>query len=249
MSSLKYIGPASVSGTDIVTRKQTIDLLNAADPNRSSASGVVAAAAAIYASKTYVDNQDATFESPYYYQTQDSLNVLISAKGQPNGVAELDVNSKIPASRFPALGTGYMLGPWGPTARFTATTSNTPAKIADWNIGVQGLSFVPQVFCTIFATCAEWGCPVIELRMSDGAQPYDDQTLIGFGKGRTLYWDAQPITVTTAPPAVGQTGSNAWPSSTNIWVSAWLYDLNSQTSTVTDDDIVSGGVFLERTAL
>lgn len=247
MSSLRYVGKPSSDGTDIITRIRLNNILNTVDPNRDSVVEDTDAAVAPYASQTYVNTQDNLYEVPSYYQTQDSYNVPAGAKGQANGVASLDSTGKIPVSQIPALGSGYIYGPYGPTATFTGTTSNVPLKIAEWNIGVQPLVFQPLVFGTVVVASA-LGRSVVEIRMSNGQQPYASQTRIGIGMGRSGYVDGQPITIQPAPASTAMSGSSAdWPASTNIWATAWLYDRDSQTSVVTSGGFISGAIFLVRT--
>ena len=248
MSSLRYVGKSSEADKDVVSRLRATNILNAATPNRSSVTTDVTNAVIPYATKTYIDTQDGTYALPSYYQQKDALNVPKSAKGQPNGVANLDADGKIPVTQIPALGAGYIYGPFGPTSTSVGTTSNVPLKIAEWLIGVPPFSFQPLVFGYITAQSA-LGRPVIEVRMSNGAAPYASQTRIGIGMGRSLYVDPQPIPIITAPAGINQVGSNPdWPASTNIVATAWLWDKDSQTSVVTSNAVFSASIFLMRTA-
>lgn len=247
MSSLRYVGKTSETDKDVVSRLRATSLLSSGTPSRTSATNDVTAAVIPYATKTYIDTQDATFALPSYYQERDSYNVQKSAKGQPNGVASLDAEGKIPVDQIPALGAGYIYGPFGPTSTAVGSTSNTPLKIAEWQIGVQPFTFQPLVFGCVVAQSL-LGRSVIEVRMSNGSGPYASQTRIGIGMGRSLYVDPQPIPIVSAPAAVNQVGSSAdWPASTDIVATMWLWDKDSQTSTVTANAVYSAAIFLMRT--
>lgn len=248
VSSIRYVGHASSRGTDIISRLRLNNLISTAVPSRTTASSDVVDAAATYATKTYVDGQDALFQLPSYYQDRDALHIPLAAKGQPNGVASLDDNGKIPVSQIPALGSGYLSGPFGPTVVYAVSASNTPLKIAEWEIGVESFVFQPLAFATVLVSSPSSGRPVVEIRMSDGQQPYESQTRIGIGMGYGSYVDTQPVAVVPAAASTGQSGTAAdWPGSTDIWATAWLYDL-SQTSTVAADGVFSASIFLMRTA-
>jgi len=248
MSSLRYVGKPSEEDKDVVSRLRATALLNSGTPSRTSVTADVTNAVIPYATKTYIDTQDSSFALPAYYQQQDALNVPKSVKGQPNGVANLDADGKIPVDQIPALGAGYIYGPYGPTSTAVGSTSNTPLKIAEWLIGVPPFSFQPLVFGYVIAQ-SPLGRPVIEVRMSNGSAPYASQTRIGIGVGRSLYVDAQPIPIIGAPATVNQVGSSPdWPASTNIVATAWLWDRDSQTSTVISNAVFSAAIFLMRTA-
>lgn len=247
MAGQNYVGPTPTNPTDVATRLALSGLAAAATPNQVSAATDVATAAALKAAKTYVDTQDAQFVAPSYYQNQDALNVPNTALGAASGVATLDTNTLIPLSQFPAIGAGYAVGPFGPTATFAATgVTTTPVKIADWDIGAQGVSFQPVVFASVMTTASNFGRPVIEIRMSDGSATYTFQTLVALGFGRSNYNDEQAVVVWPAPGNPGQTGTSHFSPTMNIWLSAWLYDPTGNGVSATAQSIVSGSVFLIR---
>lgn len=243
MSRLSYVGATPTNPLDVTNRLQGRAVLASGPVNRTVVSSQIADAVAAHASKTYIDTQDAQFQLPSYYATRDALNIPISSVGQPDGVAYLDAGTgKVPLSQMPALGAGYLLGPFGPTAVFAQTMGSTPAKIADFNIGVQGVRCVPLVFATVLATSASLGRTVIEARISAGSAVHDSQTLIGRGTGRDYYVNKQAIAISPAssiaPLAVNY----------NIWVSLWAYDI-TQSTNITAADILSASVYLLRTEL
>ena len=240
MSGLSYVGAQPSAPNDIANRLQVINLLNAVTPNRASVSAQVSGlVGTTYATKAYVDQQDATFALPSYYQSQDALNLPTSAVGKPYavsgvtsllpnstyyGAASLDANSRVPAAQMPALGAGYLQGPWGPTATASGSTGTTPIKIADWNIGLAGLSFRPLVFMSAFVT-ATMAHPVIEIRIANSttAPSYNTSTPVAQGMGRYLYNDYHAVAVVPIPDTTGETPS-LLPPTYNVWLTAWLYD-------------------------
>ena len=255
MTSRRYAGAAPVNPGDIVTRLTMQNLIGAATPNQISAASDVQTAAALKAAKTYVDTQDAQFVSPSYYQSQDALNIPNTARGvalgaaltgSTFGVASLDSGSHIPIGQFPAIGSGFIVGPYGPTSTAAGSATTTPVKIADWNIGPQATSFQPFVFAAVMATPNSYGRPVVEIRISDGQKAYSFQTLVASGFGRSNYNDEQCIDVWPAPGNPGQTGGTSFAPTTNTWLSAWLYDPTGNGVSVASNSIVSGAVFLLR---
>jgi len=100
------------------------------------------------------------------------------------------------------------------------------------------------------ASAINGGRPCVEIGISQGAQPYVNQTIIARGVGRNVWSDLQAIAVIPIPAAAGHTGlagSGYAPSFTNIWLSAWLRDLNAQSVTVGNNAITSGVAFLVQT--
>lgn len=252
MSGLAYVGRDAATPSEIVNRRVNNTLISTATPNQISVQAQVNAlttgSTPTYASKSYVDVQDATFQLPSYYTTQDALNVPNTAIGQPSGVAALDGLGDVPIAQMPVLGAGYIQGPYGVTATFTGSTSNTPFKIADWNIGLTSLSFRPLVFMQCFIL-GQMSHPIIEVRIANSttAVSYASGTLVARGQGRALYNDYHAISVWPAPNSTGQTPTNLGPNY-NVWLSAWLYDANAQTVTIANGGVATGAAFLLRGA-
>ena len=249
MTRLSYVGPSPQLDPDVGNRLQATTILDNAPINRTTAASQVHDEAVNNrASKTYVDNQDNTFALISYYQTRDALNLPNSAKGAANGVATLTASSKVPTTQMPGLGAGYLRGPFGPTTLFTASTGTTPAKIADFNIGVQSLPFRPLIYASVFVTVTNNTCPIVEAKISDGSQSYANQTLYASGSGRTFFNDVQAVAVVPGNTTLGQVGGGNHPSTWNIWVTLWLYAADaSGTVSVDSSGVVSGVTYLMRT--
>lgn len=246
MAGLNYVGITPTDPDNVVNRRQATTVIDSAPVNRTDVSSQIhTAATATYASKTYIDTQDATFVEPDYYQDRDALNLPLTAVGQPNGAASL-VDGKVPLAQMPALGSGFLLGPYGPTTTPVGRTAGeSPLKLCDIAIGVKNYLFQPLVFGTVLATAAQGGRTVIEARMSDGAAVYGSQTLIARGVGRTLFTDTQAIAIWPTAPTTGATPTS-WPDTTDIVVSLWVYDL-AQSSTVSANGVVFASLWLLRT--
>jgi hypothetical protein len=267
---LLYVGANPANGPDLVNRLQATNTLTGGPVNRTTVTSQIhTTATQTYAPKAYIDTQDATFALATYYQSQDALNVPSAVVGAINtdtngnpvalghtpagvsayGVASLDGNGQVPLAQMPVLGAGYLLGPFGPTSPVTAQTAGVGGAAAqnfvNFAVGVQNIPFQPMVYATVIASCASGGRPVIEARMSNGQAPYASQTLIARGMGRGGFTDPQAIAVFPCGPSGGETPAS-WPSTTNIFVSLWLFDLY-QYALITTTGLVAGGVYLLRT--
>jgi len=73
-----------------------------------------------------------------------------------HGVASLDGSGKIPQAQVPQLGAGYFAGPFGPTATFAASATNTPARSCDWNLGATGVPFYPEAYMSLLVRQSIW---------------------------------------------------------------------------------------------
>lgn len=263
MSGMSYVGRAPATGTDVVTRIAEANVVAAASPGQVSAQTEINSLVALKAARAYVDTQASNYASPSYYQTRDLLNIPQAAVGAVNevqdvvtvlpsssyyGAASLDSTGKIPLPQVSPVGAGYALGPFGPTAGFDGSTTSTPFKVADWNIGVQSLTFVAMVTCTVMMA-STMGKPVLEVRISNGQAVYGSQTLVARGVGRTCYSTPQAVSAWAYPGASGAHGPSGLtlPPNTNIWLSAWIYDALGQTVSAAPESVVNGAVTLIRT--
>lgn len=248
MVGLNYVGGAASASGDTVNVGAVTNLINAFSPSRVSVDAqldsLVGGASPTYATKVYVDNQDATFVEPIYYETRDALNVPKTLKGVASGVATLDnVTGKVPAEQIPNLGNPYVLGPFGLTGQFGGSTGSVPIKIAEWNLGQRNIPFRPLVFLNAFVKCS-WGQPVIEVKLTNTttAPAYDavGSIRIGLGVGRYLYNDYQSVVVLPSSSTTGGTPSTL-AANYNIYATAWLYDRRGAPSpapnTVTLDSV------------
>lgn len=264
ISGLSYVGKPPAVSNNIANRLGLNNLLAAATPNQTTVASQItnlySGASPTYATKSYVDQQDATFQPPSYYQSRDALNIPNGAKGTKAsspitgsyyGVASLDAGTKVPLAQMPNMGAGYFKGPFGTTAVATGTTTSTPLKIADWNLGLQSLQFRPWVYLSAFVQGSAGGQPIIEIRIANSvtAPSYAASTLIATGEARAYYNDFQAVVAQPAPDTTGESYPALLPTTYQIWMTAWLYDANGSSVTINTGGIASAAAFLVRGAL
>ena len=245
MPRLNYVGPVPTDDGDMLNRLQGIDIINAATVNRTATTSSIETAAASKASKEAIDLADAAYATAEYYQGRDNLNVTTASIGAANGVAGL-VSGKVPLAQLPVLGQGYLKGPFGPTTvNIVSSATTTPVKLAEFAIGVQSVAFAPLAYATAAVNTTPGGRPVLEMRISDGAAAYGDQTLIAQGIGRPIYNGRQIVSIT---PASSAGASNPAPFSvaTNIVVSLWVYSTTNTPVSVSSSSLISAVVYLMR---
>lgn len=262
MSGLVNVGRPSATTTDIVTKLDVDNDFANASVSQGAVTAQVTTAIAGCASATAVNNALAVFAQSAYYVSQDALLVPRTSVGAPSvaanptasppvaavtGVASLDGSGKIPPAQVPTLGSGYMSGPWGPTATFSANTVSLPVKIADWNIGAAGISFQPMVFMSVLAKATNYGRPVIEVWINSGPAGYGVGTLVARGMGRNFWNDFMTVNVVPVPNNTSQLGGTGYATSYTTWLTAWLIDANSQGVSVVSTNICNAGAFLMRT--
>jgi len=247
MSGLNYIGPAPVDPEDVANRLQLNSIIDTAAVNRTAVASQALTEAGNYASKTYVDTQDALFASDSYYQQRDGLNIPLSAKGVAGGVATLDGSAEVPIAQMPVLGASYVKGPYGATAvTLPVQAGSEPVKFADFNIGPAGIQFRPLVFLSALVAIPGNAQPIIEVCLSDGEADYDSSTLVAMGVGRSFYDDPHTVTVLPVPATTGSS-PGSYPTTYNVWLSAYLYS-GGQDATILVNHVVAPVAFLLRVA-
>lgn len=84
--------------------------------------------------------------------------------------------------------------------------------------------------------------------MSAGPATYPNQTLISRGVGRNNWNDLQAISVVPTPSGAGHTGvaGTGYSPTYNAWISAWLYDANGQTVSVSTGNIAIASAYFIR---
>jgi hypothetical protein len=250
MAGFRYVGADYTKdggANDLLTKADLDAEFSGASVNQLTTRAAINSAVATYASQTYVNTALGAYAQTAALTAAESLLIPSSLVGTPGGVAPLNSSGVIPTQYVPSLGAGYCLGPYGVTSTASASAVGTvPVKIADWNIGAPGTSFVPMVFMCVLASAANGGRPVVEVRVSSGQQPYANQTLVARGVGRNNWNDLQAITVLPVPSNTGLSGGSGFSPSYNLWLSAWLYDANSQSVSVLTNGIMSTAAYLVR---
>lgn len=243
MSGLVYVGALPDATTSVTNKLALVNQIAAAPMSlgvvSSELTALTTGGSATYATKSYVDTQDALYQSVAYYQGRDALNVPTSALNAANGVAGLSAGSKVATAQIPNVGAGYLKGFYGATSVVTSgSTGSTPIRVADWNLGVANVQFRPWAYCQAFLL-STLGQPVLELTIANSttAPAYGSMTMIAQGSGRSHYADYQAVTAVTAPNATGQSPSLLG-TSYAVWITAWIYDLNGSSAT----SVASGGI-------
>lgn len=261
MAGFKMVGPPAAVATDLVNKGNVdTDYANAV-VSQTAVAGQIGTAVASLASQTSVNNALAAFIQPSYYQAQDALLVPLANVGVPSvvanptanppvagvaGIASLDGSGKIPAAQVPTLGAGYLAGAYGPTATFSASATFAPIKIADWNIGAAGVSFVPEVFMSMLVKAVNLGRPVVEVWISNGPFAYGTGTLLSRGTGPNFWNDLMTVNVVPVPARNAQVGGSGFSPTYTTWITAWLYDQAGQGVSVVASNIAIAGTYLWR---
>lgn len=249
MAGLKYVGPpyTTDSNTQDVLSKNDVDTeFTNATVSQVSVQAAINTAVAGYASQNYVNTALNSYAQPNYLTQEEAELIPTSSIAIPGGLAPLGVSGTIPNAFVPDLGIGYVLGPFGATTTYGVSAGAVPVKIADWSIGPPGVSFQPMVFMTLLVSASNGGRPVVEVRMSAGSAGYTAQTLVARGVGRNNWNDLQAISVVPVPAAPGLTGGSGYAATYNVWLSAWLYDANSENVSIETDSIVNSACFFIR---
>jgi hypothetical protein len=229
--SLSHVGKPPVLPFGLESKAQVDDHLNASASSKLAVAARVVTLAANKAAKTDVDDADGAYALSSYYLAQDLLYVPKSGKGTAGGVATLGPDGKIPAAQLPALGTGWLRGPYGHVNAYTLTTAPGEKRvIADWGDrpGVTATRCQPLVWMSVSVGCAKYGRPVVEVRAGGPADTtYESQVLVARGSGRLYYEDYQTVTVQPCADVAGrmQNGTQ-WYIDPNfdLRLTAWMYD-------------------------
>lgn len=263
MSSLNSVGRAT-AGRSVQNAYQVNEQLVSETDAPTSApwvDGRAIALGAAKADKKYVDDQDAKYSTAAYFAGQDALLVPLSAKGTPNGVATLGADGKIPAAQLPALGSGYLRGPWGHVNAYPGTTGQVKLKIADWGTrpGVTAHKCQILAWMSVSIACSKLARPVVEIRVGGtGDTTYASQVLVARGYGRLYYEDSQVVTVqpcsdTTSRVATTNTQLNQFWLDPNFdaRLTAWLYDETSagQVSLMQTDHVAASSAWVFKVAI
>lgn len=262
MVNLNYVGPPPAAGLDVLNQSQTTAIIAGATVNTATVNTDIASAVnATYVPYATVANLTTTYSPIPYYQGQDLLNLPLTAIGtigaNPHilgstgyyGAASLDSAGHIPAAQFPALGSGYVKGPYGPSRTTTGSTSTVPMKIADWGtIGAAGMSFCPLVYMSVLVT-GVMAKPVIEVYIANTVSTAPTSyaaagTLVARGSARSLYSGLASVAVMPVPDTTSESYPTLLPPTYNIWLTAWVYDAMSyNAATLNSVSVQAGGIF------
>lgn len=246
MPRLNYVGPDPADGTDVLNRLQGNNLINAAPISRTASTEAIEAEATLRASKDFIDLADSDYATVEYYEGRDALNVPTASVGAPNGVAGL-VGGKVPLVQLPVLGSGYLKGPFGPTAVYiVSNVTNTPVKLATFAIGNQSVAFHALAYATAAIDTTPGGAPVLEMRASNGAASYGSQILVAQGVGSPMHNGRQVVAVSPSADALGASNPAPWGVNTNIVVDLYVYSTTTTPVVVGSASLLSAVVYLMR---
>ena len=238
------MGATPTDPADVVNRAQNNAALAAATPSQGSVTSQINSVVQGLASSVYVNNALSAFVQPGAYP--HTPLIPLTQRGVAGGVATLDSGGKIPLAQVPNLGVGFVKGPYGPTATFDATSSSSPVKIADFNIGAAGFTHQPMVFISLLASATNLGRPVVEVWISNSPATYGTGTMIARGAGRSFWNDKASISVVPYSTTQGHSVGSGYNPSYTTWITAWLQDANNLGVSVKATDIAAAGAWLWR---
>ncbi|ACH62207.1 hypothetical protein MYRNA_240 [Mycobacterium phage Myrna] len=123
MAGLRYVGAPVADDPDLVYQDY-VRLLKDEDLTTEQIDAVIDSGLGSYATRSYVEQQDALLASSEYINAQDNLRVKLASKDVPNGVAALDATGKVSPNRINAPNSQrYLKGPWVPSAYMGAVDS------------------------------------------------------------------------------------------------------------------------------
>lgn len=228
MGALQYAGASSSNGSDLATKRTVDTSITNITPNQTTVQASVTTAVKDMATKTYVDKQDTRFAPAAEFKTKDEArNVPKANVNVPDAPVALQ-SGLIPAFRFPTLGSGYIMGPYGWQNTYAPSTNAasfaSAALVASLTTDAipAGKKYWPLVFGQLMVTSEDTGGrPVVEIR----AGTTTGGGLLATGRGRSMFIGAQGISALPASDTSSWLTSNGSPQS----VSMWLYDLNGRT--------------------
>ena len=73
-------------------------------------------------------------------------------------------------------------------------------------------------------------------------------TLVSAGRGRTLYNDYAAMPAVPVPDTTGEAYPTLLSPGSNVWLTAWLWDMNRQSVSIASGGIANSAAFLLRAA-
>lgn len=218
------MGPTATAADDLMTQRAVTDLLDTGT-TRSFALDRIDTLGAPYATTDYVNLADNAFVAPSVVDTRDALNLPLTARAAPNGVATLDSSGYVPLAQCPNLGAGILKGPYGIATQISAdTTTASQVVLATIALGATGVTFKPWSYAGAFVQQQTPGArAVLEMRIGDTTQTsYAAQTLIAQGFGQSGFTDFQPIAAQPCGSTTGLGVTAGFSPSTSWVITLWL---------------------------
>lgn len=126
---LRIVGATPSENLDMATREY-VSSLQSEDMSTEAIDDAVSSALTGYATKEYVDEQDALNATKEYVDAGDESRLHIADRNAPDGVAGLDALGRIERSRINVTSTQKMAaGLWVPSSYGSNTTALTTAEV------------------------------------------------------------------------------------------------------------------------
>lgn len=241
MSSLRYYGKKADSDASVTTKGYADERRAAVSVTQTDVNNEVARQSNGLATKTYVNQQDATLADKSYVDTQDAKYANATLLGASSGVAKLNASSKV--SGAPALS----LAPRGPriytvNTGMSSYTNQTSQNVLLTSISIAdpGYTYFPMVFGTFECITnsgadtridlgARWNSSSSTTYMAYGTSKLGDAysrtpiSLTPDAGGKSSYTGAGTIYIT----AFRGYGSGSWSiwGNTGAWVTVILYPI------------------------
>lgn len=248
MGALQYAGSSSSDDANLATKRAVDTTITNVTPNQTTVQADVAGAIKNKAVKSDVDKWDLRFAPATEFKTKDEARNVPKNKVDVEGAPCTTTGGLIPAFRFPSLGSGYILGPYGWTVTNANSTNanNYASAVMVASLTTDqipaGKKYWPLCFGQVMVMSEDTGGkPVIDIRATNTTSG----RLLATGEGRSMYIGAQGI---TALPAADM---NTWLDSGYGYsqtISMWMYDLNGRTvsarNSVTGLPAIGGAVYI-----
>jgi len=168
---LKNLGAQISDNADLVY-EDYIDVVKAADLTSGQVDDRINSGLAGYATKSYVDAQDALNATQAYVDAGDAARVRTSTKDVPNGVPGLDTGGRVSGNRINLPSDQkYNAGPWSPPAYPGATSVTTETTLFTCPVTDPGFPYKLMVFGQLEASSNLNEYPIVYVRQGSSTGP------------------------------------------------------------------------------
>lgn len=244
MSALPHVGVFPAKPDDVSSQRSVSTTVGTTIPNRISVDSDILDAVEKYSTLDEMQFKDSQFPGSDEYIKKDAdRNVPIASGNKPGGPVSL-TNGKVDKLRFPSLGAGYVIGPFGVTTSSAAVATATPQLIATFTTTIipVGTLYRPMCFGSVLiASVDTGGRPIIEMRLGTTSSG----TLLAVGRGRTMFTGPQGVPLLPVAETTGNT-ETPWMIGTGatVVVTLWLYDANGRSVRMDTAGDLLAGIFL-----
>lgn len=155
MSSLRYVGATPTAPQDLINKAYITNVLLAANLSQDTINSLISAGFSSYATKTYVDQQDALLATEDDIDAGDATRLHLSQVGVNSGVAGLGSTGRVDSARISVPSTQrWAKAFWSPSSynatAVTATTTETTVYTCP--VSDPGFTYKLLVFGTVEGT-------------------------------------------------------------------------------------------------